>query len=133
MNRISPAMERLVATAALVVAFLIMASVFAPDRSRGGETEPAPAGPEDRTASVTHEEYFPLGSLETGRYRVEIFGTSAGPCYSVYDAADGRELGRLMTAEEVAEWFHDLPLPEVDFSAPEGLLLSETEGEAWSD
>ena len=126
-------MERLLATAALAVAFVIMASVFVPERSRGGEAGPMASDTDARTPSAVRDQFAPLGTLETGRYRVEIFGTSEGPRYSVYDAAGGEELGSLMTAEEVAEWFQDLPLPAVDFSAGGSLLMSETEDEAWSD
>ncbi len=121
MNRPVPAVERLIAAAALLGAFLVMASIFSPTESPAD----LPTSEEDQktTQSDPHAGLFSFGTLETDQYRVEIYGTSDGPRYSVYNTANGEELGVLLSEDQVAEWFEDLQLPVADFSVPDQIML----------
>ena len=118
-------MERLIAAAALLGAFLVMASIFSPTESPAGLPETTP----DQTATPVdpHQGLLSFGTLETDRYRVEIYGTNDGPRYSVYDATGGSELGILLTADQVAEQFVDLQLPSTDFSVPDQIMFVPTD------
>jgi len=122
MQRIVPRINRLFVAAALIVAFVMMASIITP--------EPSPAMvpsvlPDVGVASVDpHAGAALLGELEGPRYRVLMLATDDGPRYSVYATEDDAEMGVMMTAEQVSERFADLKLPEVDFSAPE-IMVAE--------
>ena len=118
-------MERVLTAVVLVIAFLVMASVFAPDRTRAGHHGDKTDATPSATSSDPHSHLMSLGTLESGRYRVDIYATADGPRYTVHDAADGSELGVLLTAEQVAEWFTDLQLPSTDFSASPTLMFTD--------
>ena len=113
-------MERLIAGITLGLAFLVMASIFVPERTHaGGETgHETPAGSTD-----PHQGLRSLGTLEDDCYRVTIYATTHGPRFSVSDRYEGRELGALLTADQVGRYFPDLLLPGMDFSAPMHLML----------
>lgn len=127
MIRPSPTVERLLAGIVLGVAFLFMASVFAPDlteaRPPARIDQPAPPEP----SADPHEGLAPLGTIEDDRYLIRIYASEQGPLYSIYDRADGRELGVLMTAEDAAATFPDLPLPEMDFGTESPVLIGATD------
>jgi len=127
MKRPSPTLERIIAGTTLAVLFLVMASVFAPDFSHAGSGgEPGPpvpgAGSVDPNAG-----FVSLGTIEDERYRIDVWGGGAEPLYSVYDRSDGREVGVLLRAEDVARWFPDLPLPGMEFGDGAQLMLAEPE------
>jgi len=124
MNRPVPAVERLIAAAALLGAFLVMASIFSPAESPADL--PISVDDQNATQSDPHEGLLSFGTLETDQYRVEIYGTSDGPRYSVYDATNGRELGILLTEDQVADWFDDLQLP-ADFSVLDQIMFVPTD------
>ena len=117
----SGTIKRSVAIAGLGVAFLVMASVFAPDRTRAGDAQSTPYGP----STDPHEGLAALGSLEDDGYRVHIYATDDGPRYSIYDISTGRELGVLLKAEQVEELFPDLPVPSMDFATSGPLMFAE--------
>jgi hypothetical protein len=117
------------ATIGLGAAYLVMASIFEPDRTEaqpGGRAvdrsrpgAPADVTTEDDAPSTdAHHGLRSLGSLETGTYRVSIYSTGVGPRYSVYRRADDALLATLRTAEQIAAEFPDLPLSTIDFDAP---------------
>ncbi len=120
MKRLSPGLERLIAAAALGVAFLFMASVFVPDFIQAQPRERSAAGP-----GSAHTGLRSLGSIEDDRYLVHIFSGPDAPLYSVYDRADGTELGVLMTAELAADRFPDLPIPSMDFGVGSPIMLAD--------
>ncbi len=113
--------RRSLAVGALALGFLVMASVFVPDRIRAGEG----VGSGRSGSTDPHKSLLALGTIEDDSYLVRIFATPDGPRYSVYDTIDGSELGVLLTEEQVAKWFPDLPLPTMDFDALGPLMLTE--------
>lgn len=113
----SPVFHRVLAVLGLGSAFLIMASVFSPERMMAQNTPPS-----RRPASVVestdpHEGLQSLGSIESATHVVKIFSTEGGPRYSIY-TVDDVELGVLMSAEQANRFFPELQLPETDFSVP---------------
>ena len=93
----------------LFVAFLIMASIFVPKKLQADE---APLAAESAAHSSGARGRLPLlGELESQRYTVRIYGTPDRPLYTVCDRS-GRELASLLSAEQVAGQFPDLPLPD---------------------
>ena len=117
-KRLSPRLERLIAAAALGVAFLFMASVFVPDFIQAQPLGRPGAGP-----GSIRTDLHSLGSIEDDRYIVHIFSGPDAPLYSVFDRADGTELGVLMSAELAAERFPDLPIPDMDFGVGSPIML----------
>lgn len=123
--------RRIGIAAAFAAAFLVMASVFSPQRSKAGDLNPA-SDPSMATAQSTstdpHEGLQSLGSIESRQHIVQMYSTPDGARYSIYDRATGRELGVLMTPQRLHEWFPELQFPTMDFSATEGqgpLMLAE--------
>lgn len=122
--------HRLVASVILLIAFLVMASVFVPRRSQAHD-RPGPVGDATSSHSTSPEKTLPsLGQLESGRFTIKLFATHRGPRYSVLDDK-GTELAGLLTAEQVAERFPDLPLPDVYADAPVHLMNTSTVGSDW--
>ena len=122
MKRLPPGLERLIAAVALGVAFLFMASVFVPDFIQAQPRERPAAG-----SGNAHTGLRSLGSIEDDRYLVHIFSGPDAPLYSVFDRADGTELGVLMSAELAAERFPDLPIPDMDFGVDSPIMLARPE------
>ncbi len=120
MKRLSPGLERLIAAAALGVAFLFMASVFVPDFIQAQPHEQPAGGPGN-----AHTGLRSLGTIEDDRYLVHIFSGPEAPLYSVFDRAEGTELGILMSAELAAERFPDLPIPSMDFGVGSPIMLAD--------
>jgi len=123
MKRLPPSVERFLAGITLCLAFVLMASIFVPDFSQAEQRAFPPADPESANAPAAD---FPsLGTIENGRYRVQILVGDRGPLYSVFDAATGRELAVHLSADEVAQRFPDLPIPDMDFDALPTLSTAE--------
>ena len=121
----STTFRRVFAASLLAVAFIVMASVFSPDRTKaeygsGGRAVNLDSlGSELQPQSVDAHEGLPsLGSIETNSHIVQIYSTDAGPRYSVYDRITRRELGTLLTPEQVSQSFPELRLLDSDFFAP---------------
>ena len=122
--------HRLVASVILLIAFLVMASVFAPSRSQAHD-RPGPVGDATSSHSTSAAKSLPsLGRLESDRFTIKLFATHRGPRYSILDDK-GAELAGLLTAEQVAERFPDLPLPDVYADAPVQLMNTSTVGSDW--
>jgi len=107
--------QRLATFAALAVAFLIMASVFVPDRTRAASETEASVGALGPSIDP-HADLMSLGTLHAGPYTITIHASQRAPLYSVYDR-DGSELGVLLTPEQVETRFPDLPIRSMDFKA----------------
>src|SRR5262245_17441136 len=75
---------RLAAVACLAAAFLVMASVFSPQRSKAGDLESVRDGA-DATSTDPHEGLRSLGSLESRAHIVQMYSTPDGARYSIYD------------------------------------------------
>lgn len=112
-------MQRLVAAIALGIAFVVMASVFAPARSSGTEGDAADQG--STAVSVSGS----LGVIEDDRYLIAIDATEHGPRYSVHRASDGALLDALLTAREVAELYPDVPISDLSASSKTTLMLAD--------
>ena len=105
--------QHLVATVALLAAFLVMASIFAPDQLTAG---PVPV-PSQRYSSEFRENMSLLGEIESNEYRVEFYATANGPLYTVYDK-NGVELAELLTPRQIADRFPSLPLTDAQAEVP---------------
>lgn len=119
-------MQHLVLAMALFVAFLFMASIFVPDPSQAGDLVGAPAA----HSAAARNGLPSLGQLEGDRYEVKVFATPSGPLYSVYDRS-GTELASLLTAQQVAERFPQLPLPDARAAEPLKLMDTNTGQGDW--
>jgi hypothetical protein len=132
LQRVPFRLRRVLAAAALVVAFLVMASIFSPDRSKAGSYAPPNEPPRrsnpttsaagimqeaDESSTNPHEGLRSLGTLEYAKCAVQIYSTPVGPRYSIYDLASHKLLGTLLSAEQVNLQFPELKLPQTDFSA----------------
>ena len=129
MKRLSPTVERLAAGVTLAVAFLLMASVFAPDRTRAEEEQPAD-GLGQALSTDPHAGLTALGNIEGDRYTVRIFAAEPEPLYSIYSAVDGKELAVLLTSEQVARRFPDLRLSEMDYRTGSPIMLADPDAQA---
>ena len=124
--------RRIIACIVLGFAFVVMASVFSPDRTKAGDV-PRPSGDSgsrktravaprsidiDSDSTDPHEGLRSLGTLESRGYTIQIYATAVGPRYSIYEISTGRELGALLTVQQVNQLIPDLELPAADFSAP---------------
>ena len=113
--------RHLAVTAALIGAFLVMASVFAPDRLQaGGEGAGVSARielPSEYYSAEFRQNLSLLGQIESGEFTVKFYGTAEGPLYSVYDAS-GTELADLLTPEQIADRFPGLPLTDAYAEVP---------------
>jgi hypothetical protein len=125
MRSISPILRRVLIGSTLTIAFLVMASIFVPEFSRADSDGSGRGTIEAEASTDPHFGFVAIGTIEDDQFRVEVYGGGDQPRYTVYDATDGRELGVLMTAEEVAAWFPDLPLPEMDFDTDGAMMLAE--------
>ena len=145
-------MERLIAGVSMFIAFLVMASLFVPDRTVAqhgsehphhehaghppsgheapghetpGHETPGHEAPGHETSSTDpHYGLRSLGTIEDKAYEVQVYATDLGPRYTIYDVTDGSELGVLLTAEKATELFPELRI-DVDFSAPNQLMLAD--------
>ncbi len=113
---ISP--RHVVATVALLAAFLVMASIFEPEQLR--------AGP-DRYSSEFREKMSLLGEIESNDYRVKIYANANGPLYTVYDK-DGVELAELLTPWQIANQFPSLPLTDAQADVPLKMMGTDVGG-----
>ncbi len=124
-----PTVRRIIVAGILAAGFLVMASVFAPDRSqaddRDSSSQQTPAA-----HSAAREGLPSLGQVSNDRYMIKIFGTPNGPVYSVYDKS-GVELGALLTAEQVTERFHGLHLPGARAGQPVQTMETNTSKSDW--
>jgi len=117
----SPVFHRVLAALGLGSAFLIMASVFSPDRMMAQSTPPSSMNhrlEQSPSSTDPHEGLRSLGSIESAAHVIQIFATDAGPRYTISSVA-GTELGVLMSPEQVRRFFPELDLPDTDFSATE--------------
>ena len=117
-------LKRILVTLTLGLAFIVMASIFTPDRSRASGEGGAPrtSRGHDRRSGANgstdaHAGLNSLGMIETGRYAIEIFATDSGPRYTITALDSGDELGTLLTTEQVQMLLPDVDIKSLDFSA----------------
>jgi hypothetical protein len=142
-------LKRIAITVALGMAFVIMASIFRPDDSTASDgrrsinrnnpaavpaRQPAEnAGASDGVglaalSADAHAGLQSLGIFESGRHMIAVFATDVGPRYTIIDARSQRELGTLLSAEQVRQLLPEVDLKATDFSAPvdmQPLMLAE--------
>jgi hypothetical protein len=120
-------LKRIVVVLGLGVAFIVMASIFTPERSPAGSprrsTNGAAEGARARTDAAiisadAHDGLRSLGVIESGRYLIAIFATDLGPRYTIFDGDSQQELGTLLTAAQVQQLLPEVDLSTLDFSAP---------------
>jgi hypothetical protein len=126
MSAPSTTLQRLLTAAALLVAFVFMASIFSPESTRAGQRwhatdrdavstwMPSPTLGEPRSVDP-HEGLRSLGQLDGLEYSVRIYDTSLGTRYSVIELANNCIVGTLLTIEDVERFFPELRLKELQF------------------
>ena len=123
-------MERVVAGTCLAFAFLVMASIFNP----GGSHADDAAGQGTTYVSTAHEGLVSLGTIEGEGLHVLVFSTDDGPRYTVIDAEDRRELGTLLTEEQVASRFPELNLRSMNIDDSTGpIMMVDPDTNRWHD
>lgn len=135
--------KRIGITLGLGVAFIVMASIFSPDRTRAANDGLSPREPRtslrarddgDNAASTNaHEGLNSLGEIESGRYVIAIYSTDLGPRYTILARDSGEELGTLLSAAQVEQLLPEIDLKAMDFSTPsedgpQQLMLTEPQG-----
>ncbi len=123
--RINP--QHLVATAALLVAFLVMASIFAPVQVTAVPALGPIAGPSQQYSSEFHGNMALLGEIESNDYRIKFYATAKGPLYTVYDK-NGVELAELLTPRQIADQFPSLPLTDAQADVPLKMMGTDVGG-----
>jgi hypothetical protein len=139
-------LKRIVVVLGLGVAFIVMASIFTPERSpagsprRTGDHARSPLQRQDGGAGANarsqaaivsadaHDGLRSLGVIESGRYLIAIFATDVGPRYTIFDGESQQELGTLLTAAQVQQLLPDVDLSTLDFSSSsenQPLMLAE--------
>ena len=123
--------QHVVATATLLVAFLVMASIFAP-----AELTAVPAGGPYQGPYQQHSQQYSsefrenmslLGEIESNDYRVKFFASAKGPLYTVYDK-NGVELAELLTPRQIADQFPSLPLTDAQAEVPLKMMGTDVGG-----
>ena len=123
MNDPRSIIRRVIIGLGLLGTFVLTASVFAPDKSQAREFGLIrdPIGTDESPAEASanpHEGLRSLGSFETAQHIIRAYSTDSGPRYSIYDARNHRELGVLMSAEEIARFYPEIQLRGVKFEVP---------------
>ena len=119
--------QHLVATVALLVAFLVMASIFAPVQVTAIPALGPIEGPPLQYSSEFRENMSLLGELESNDYRIKFYATAKGPLYTVYDK-DGVELAELLTPRQIADQFPSLPLTDAQAEVPLKMMGTDVGG-----
>ena len=112
--------RRFVAPVLCVGAFLVMASIFAPDRLQAqldGVPKPVVIERSSRYSSDFLVAMTLLGEIESGEHTVKFYATEDGPLYTVYDKS-GSMLAELLTPDQVADRFPTLPLTDAHAEVP---------------
>lgn len=120
-------LKRILITLSLGLAFIVMASIFTPDRSRASQDSLAPRTSGkvqrrtgDASSTDAHKGLNSLGVMETGRYIIAIYATDTGPRYTITARESGEELGTLLTVEQVLQLLPEVDVSTLDFSAESG-------------
>ena len=119
--------QHLLATVALLVAFLVMASIFAPTRLTAVPAVGPYQGPSQQYSSEFRENMSLLGEIESNDYRIEFYATAKGPLYTVYDK-DGVELAALLTPRQIADQFPSLSLTDAQAEVPLKMMGTDVGG-----
>ena len=115
-----PNARKLAVAALLAAAFLVTASIFAPDVSHATRTGTGagPAPPEVVPAALAQS--LPLlVELEGRTYTVKVYGSPDGPRYTVY-GSQGATLAERLTAQQLTDRFPQLHLPDAWADVPTG-------------
>jgi len=114
----SPLFRGVVAIACLG-AFFVVASVINPDQSEAGQTCPLNGNANSGTTSPDSTAL--LGTLLGLKYTIEMYGSSQGVLYTVYDEA-GNKIVELATPSEVQQ-----AIPDLDLQALKAQQMSEVD------
>lgn len=125
--RVNP--RKLAVGGTLLAAFLVMASIFAPGRTEA-EQEPQEI-PSIVYSDEVRQNMSLIGELEGINYTVELYATPYGPLYNVFDRASGRQLADLISADQVAARFPDLPISEAHADVPYETMGTDVGGRNW--
>jgi hypothetical protein len=115
--------KRIALTLGLGVAFIVMASVFSPDRTRASDDTAAPRELRNRInrraddSVNAHQGLRSLGEIESGKYAISIYATDQGPRYTITEIDSGDEIGTLLTPAQIEQLLPELDLKSLDFSA----------------
>lgn len=131
MNSPASIIRRLVTTVAVGAVFIGLASIFVPDWTQADFERSDQAESLDSAWESTdpHAGLRSLGIIENDTYRVEIWAGDQGPRFTVYRAGGSKPIATLLSAEQVAERFPSLPLPQIDFDMPGMLMMADPEDE----
>lgn len=134
-------LKRIALTLGLGAAFIVMASVFSPERTRASDNVRSPSSsrelrrnsnpPADDSADA-HQGLRSLGEIESGKYAISIFATDQGPRYTITEIDGGEEIGTLLTPAQIEQLLPELDLKSLDFSASSGdaqvMSIAEPQG-----
>ena len=110
--------RRFVASILFVGAFLVMASVFAPDRLQAQlDVVRQPVVLDGPSRYSSNFAMTLLGQIESGEHTVKFYATEDGPLYTVYDKT-GYMLAELLTPDQIADRFPTLPLTDAHADVP---------------
>ncbi len=110
--------RRFVASILFVGAFLVMASIFAPDRLQAQlDVVRQPVVLDGPSRYSSNFAMTLLGQIESGEHTVKFYATEDGPLYTVYDKT-GYMLAELLTPDQIADRFPTLPLTDAHAEVP---------------
>ncbi len=110
--------RRFVASVMFVCAFLVMASIFAPDRLQAQlDVVRQPVVLDGPSRYSSNFAMTLLGQIESGEHTVKFYATEDGPLYTVYDKT-GYMLAELLTPDQIADRFPTLPLTDAHADVP---------------
>lgn len=92
-------------TASLAVAFLLMASIFAPGRTQATRD----SGYTEGIYSSAVLEHSALGQIEGDHFIIKFYATPSGPLYSIYDPT-GAPIAEMLTAQDLDERYPEVGL-----------------------
>ncbi len=113
----------------LSVAFVLMASIFAPERTEA-VVEPDPLPPSMTYSEEARQNMSLIGELDGDGYTVQLYASPYGPLYSVFDD-NGVQLADLATAEQITLRFPDLPLTDAYADVPYKTMGTDIGGGNW--
>ena len=122
--------RRFVAMVLFVGAFLVMASIFAPDQLQAQlDVVRQPVVLDGPSRYSSNFAMTLLGQIESGEHTVKFYATEDGPLYTVYDKT-GYMLAELLTPDQIADRFPTLPLTDAHADVPLKIIGTDV-GSNW--